>query len=125
MTNKEYGKIIAKNLKRILYDSGRKQVDVAKDLNIPKTTVSGWVNGTRVPRMDHIDMLCHYFNVRRSDIMDNANGYYEKNSNPAKSNDITTMFNALNSSGQAMALEYMRFLLSNDQYKKISSGFVS
>lgn len=32
--------------------------------------MSSWMNGTRVPRMDKIDLLCHYFNCKRSDIME-------------------------------------------------------
>lgn len=77
MTNQEYGKIIAKNLKRILYDSGKTQAEVAKELNINKATLSSWMTGTRVPKMSKIDLLCHYFNVSRVDIMEDKNGYYE------------------------------------------------
>lgn len=70
MNNEEYGKIIAKNLRRIMYDSGKTQADVARDLKINKATISSWMNGTRIPRMPNIDLLCHYFNVSRADIME-------------------------------------------------------
>ena len=70
VTEKEYGKIIAKNLKRIAYEAGKTQADIAKDLNIKKGTVSTWFCGTRIPRMDKIDALCNYFNVKRVDIME-------------------------------------------------------
>lgn len=66
----EYGKIIAKNLKAIMYEHKKTQADVAKDLGINKATVSSWMNGTRIPRMPKIDLLCHYFNVSRADIME-------------------------------------------------------
>ena len=85
MNNEEYGKIIAKNLRRIMYDSGKTQADVARDLKINKATISSWMNGTRIPRMPNIDLLCHYFNVSRADIMEEPKvqisglerGYYE------------------------------------------------
>ena len=66
----EYAKIIAKNLKRILYENQKTQADVSRDLHISKTTISSWMNGTRLPRMDKIDLLCHYLNCRRSDLME-------------------------------------------------------
>lgn len=70
MSDSDYGKIISKNLKRIMYEHEKTQADISKDLKISKATVSSWVTGSRVPRMDKIDMLCSYFNVSRYDIME-------------------------------------------------------
>lgn len=70
MSELEYAKIVASNLRRIMYEHNKTQADIAKDLHISKATVSSWINGTRVPRMPKIDLLCHYFNVKRSDIME-------------------------------------------------------
>ena len=70
MDNKEYAKVIANNLRRIMFDHNKTQADVSRDLQISKATLSSWMNGTRIPRMNNIDMLCHYFNVSRSDIME-------------------------------------------------------
>lgn len=70
MTEMEYTKLVARNLKRIAYENGKTQADIARDLHISKATVSSWMTGTRLPRMDKIDLLCHYFNCKRSDIME-------------------------------------------------------
>ena len=70
MTSLEYGKIISKNLKRIAYDNQKSQSDIARELGLKQATVSSWMNGTRIPRMNKIDLLCHYFNCRRTDIME-------------------------------------------------------
>ena len=70
MTSTEYGKIISRNLKRIAYENQKTQADIARDLNLKQATVSSWMNGTRVPRMKKIDLLCHYFNCTRVDIME-------------------------------------------------------
>ena len=70
MDNKEYAKIIANNLRRIMYENNKTQAEVARALGISKATLSSWMNGTRIPRMNNIDMLCHYFNVKRADIME-------------------------------------------------------
>lgn len=80
MTSTEYGKIISKNLKRIAYENQKTQADIARDLKLKQATVSSWMNGTRVPRMDKIDLLCHYFNCRRVDIMEeHSDEYYIDN----------------------------------------------
>lgn len=74
MGTQEYGKIIGKNLRRIASDANRTQAEIARDLRINKATVSSWMNGTRVPRMDKVDLLAHYFNVSRQDIMEDGVG---------------------------------------------------
>lgn len=118
MENKDYAKIISKNLKRVMVEYDRTQAQLSRDLHIPKTTLSGWMNGTRCPKMKSIDMLCRYFGVSRSDLTEEKTGFYAKSTNPAESGDINTMFAALNGTGQQMALEYMRFLLADNRYKK-------
>lgn len=70
MTEQEYAKVIAKNLKRIAYESGKSQVEIAKDLGLNPATLSSWMTGTRTPKMSKIDMLCDYFKCKREDIME-------------------------------------------------------
>ena len=70
MSEKDYALIVGANLRRIANEAGKTQSDVSKDLNIIKSTVSTWFRGERCPRMDKIDMLCEYFGVNRSDIME-------------------------------------------------------
>lgn len=67
---KDYGKIISQNLKRISYENDRTQADICRDLHLNDSTVSSWFNGSRIPRMDKVDMLCHYFNCKRADLME-------------------------------------------------------
>ena len=67
---KEYARIISQNLKRLAYESGKTQAEISRELKINKSSLSMWMNGERIPRMSKIDMLCNYFGVNRSDIMD-------------------------------------------------------
>ena len=76
---KEYAKVIAKNLRQIMYERQKTQADVARDLHISKATISSWMNGTRTPKMANIDMLCRYFNCTRSDLME-----IDKSTKPAQ-----------------------------------------
>lgn len=70
MTDAEYRKLIGKNIKRIAYENHKTQADIVRDLNLKQPTVSSWMNGTRMIKMEQIDMLCHYFNCSRADIME-------------------------------------------------------
>lgn len=64
---------IAKNLRRIMYDKGKSQADVVRDLGITQSTLSSWMNGKRTPLIGNIDMLAEYLGVTRSDIVDAPN----------------------------------------------------
>lgn len=70
MTDAEYRKVISRNLKRIAYDNHKTQADIVRDLGLKQPTVSSWMNGTRMIQMPEVDLLCHYFNCKRSDIME-------------------------------------------------------
>ena len=70
MKNEEYAKIVSKNLKRLAFVADKTQADISRELRIPKASISAWMNGTRVPKIETIDLLCGYFGVERDDIME-------------------------------------------------------
>ena len=120
MTNLEYGKIISKNLKRIAYDNQKSQADIARDLGLKQATVSSWMNGTRIPRMSKIDLLCHYFNCKRVDIMEEHVA-----SEPlmtAEEKAMLRLYRELNSIGKEKVMEYITDLSENQKYTKDTSS---
>lgn len=78
MTEKEYSKIVAKNIKRLAYEKGKTQVEIAKAIGVAQPTVACWMNGIRTPKMDKIDLLCNYFGCDREDIMEEYDPYRKK-----------------------------------------------
>ena len=68
MTERE-SKTIANNLRRLIFETGLSPAEVARQIGIGKATLSKWMNGTRVPRMDNIDMLARYLGVTREQIV--------------------------------------------------------
>lgn len=71
MGNTEYyRKIFAENLNKIMQLRNKTQSDIVNDLGLNKSAVSTWVNGTRLPRMDKVDLLAQYFHVNRSDLIE-------------------------------------------------------
>ncbi len=71
MSEEDYKKAFSRNLKRYMDDNGKTQTDIVRDLGFNKATVSTWVNGVKIPRMDKIDALCDYFDISRSDLIEN------------------------------------------------------
>lgn len=70
MQDEYYKKIFSKNLKYYMELNGKSQVDIVNDLGINKSAISTWCNGTRLPRMDKVNMLAQYFNITRSDLIE-------------------------------------------------------
>ena len=65
--NKE---IFAKNLKYYMDLNSKDRNDIARDLNIPYTTVTSWLKAEFYPRIDKIEMLANYFEIRKSDLVE-------------------------------------------------------
>ena len=47
--------------------------DICHDLKFPYTTFAEWYNGNIYPRIDKIEMLANYFNIKKSDLIENHN----------------------------------------------------
>lgn len=66
--NKE---IFAKNLQYYMNINGKDRNDVARDLDLPYTTVTSWCKGEFYPRIDKIELLANYFDIKKSDLVEN------------------------------------------------------
>ena len=65
--NKE---VFARNLKKCIAKSGKDRSDVAEELGFPYSTLTDWVNGKKYPRINNIEKLATYFNVSKSDLIE-------------------------------------------------------
>ena len=70
MSEEPYQKIFSKNLTYYMELNGKTQTDLINDLGFNKSAVSTWCNGTRLPRMEKVEMLARYFNINRSDLIE-------------------------------------------------------
>lgn len=70
MGEQEYQKLFSRNLRKYMSLNNKTQIDLINDLGFNKSAVSTWVNGTRLPRMDKINMLAEYFGINRSDLIE-------------------------------------------------------
>ena len=62
--------ILSKNLKKYINRSGKDRSEIAKDLNLSYSTLTDWINGNKYPRINNIEKLAVYFNVSKSDLIE-------------------------------------------------------
>lgn len=68
--NKE---VFARNLKYYMEENNIDRNKICEILSIPYTTLSDWLNAKKYPRIDKIEMLANYFNIQKSDLIENKN----------------------------------------------------
>ena len=76
--NSDYKKVFAKNLSNLLARNQKTQADLVADLRLNKSTISTWVNGTKMPRMNKIEQLANYFGVEKSDLIEDKSDTNEQ-----------------------------------------------
>lgn len=62
--------IMAKNLKHYIERSGKDRRQLAEIWGFPYSTVTGWVNGQKYPRIDRIEIMADYFGIQKSDLIE-------------------------------------------------------
>ena len=65
--NKE---ILAENLKYYMELNHKDRNDIARDLDIPYTTITSWLKAEFYPRINKIEMLANYFEIKKSDLVE-------------------------------------------------------
>lgn len=62
--------VLSKNLKKHIAKSGKDRSQVAEELGLSYSTLTDWVNGNKYPRINNIEKLAAYFNVSKSDLIE-------------------------------------------------------
>lgn len=117
MSEETYQKIFSKNLNYYMELNGKNQTDLINDLGFNKSAVSTWCNGTRLPRMDKVEILARYFNINRSDLIEekeSETGYYLNEETAATAQKIfeedNVLFDVYRSSDKERLVEYAKRL---------------
>lgn len=63
-------RIFARNLTRYIAQSGKTQKELADMLGVAQSTFNNWCTGVRYPRMDKVEQLARYFNIKKSDLIE-------------------------------------------------------
>lgn len=72
-------KIMSANLKYYMKLKNKTRKDICADLGFVYSTLNEWVNGTAYPRIDKIEKLANYFEIKKSDLIEDKNSDKSKN----------------------------------------------
>lgn len=103
--NKE---IMAKNIKYYMDKFGVDRKKLSTDLDIKYTTLTDWLKAKTYPRIDKIELLANYFNISKSDLVEEA------------SSDISSIYNQLDERRQKRVYNFAQTQLQEQQENKIS-----
>ena len=70
MTSLGNKEIFSRNLKRLMNENNIDRNTLCKNLNFRYSTVSEWISAKKYQRIDKIEMLANYFNVKKSDLIE-------------------------------------------------------
>lgn len=70
MAAENFKEIFARNLNYYMKKNNIKQIDLVNRFNVSKSTVSGWCNGIKIPRMDKIELLSELFGISKSALIE-------------------------------------------------------
>lgn len=115
MQDEIYKRTFSKNLRYYMEKNGKSQVDLINDLGLNRSAVSTWCNGTRLPRMDKVDALAKYFNINRSDLIEDHTDIKHNDPDPevvAKAMELYKRYDSLPPEMQKEFQDYLAFLQS-------------
>ena len=64
----KYRKIHSNTLNDLHNRSGKKQIDITREVGIPASTLTGYFKGTRLPAPENVEKLAKFFKVDKSEI---------------------------------------------------------
>ena len=111
--------IMADNIKRLLSAKGLNPRQLAIALDFKYTTVNDWVNAKTYPRIDKIEMLANFFNVSKSDLVEN------KTEEVPTTSPVQAIYDQLTPPRQAKALTYLEKQLLEQNEEETKKNEVS
>ena len=95
--------ILSKNLQYYMEVNKKERNEICRQLNIPYTTFTDWLNGTTYPRIDNIEILAEYFGIQKSDLIEDK----------PKNFDDDIEIKALSLDERALILDYRKILVED------------
>lgn len=85
MSNLGNKEVMAKNLKYYVERCGKSQKELAEIVGVSTSTFNDWMKAKNYPRIDKIELLANYFNILKSDLIEDKSADHQK---MQKKNDI-------------------------------------
>lgn len=120
-------KVFAQNLNYYMNLNHKDRNDIARDLNLPYTTITSWCKAEFYPRIDKIQLLANYFGIKKSDLVEHKeknnsikleDEYNKKLFISADAMQLLENYNKLNDFGKETANQRLEELTKIDEYTK-------
>lgn len=117
MTEEEQKRIFSKNLNYFINQSGKQQKEIASDLGYSPTTFNTWCVGKIIPNTGKIQKIADYFNIGKSDLLDDKSNIKDTKDNILEKLDLNAM-RQLNDSNITKVNKYANNLLNLQQMEE-------
>ena len=107
---KEMNRNISRNISHYMDALQINQTELAKRLGCANTTVSMWIQGDSVPRLEKIDKMCEIFHCTRSDLLSDTPKTKEEIENDQIRDMFIEKFGRFNTEQKLRLLAYMEKL---------------
>lgn len=97
----EQNRIFAKNLSEQLESHNKTQADLAKHCAVSTASVAYWATGQKMPRIDKVQMIADYLNIKKSDLLEEHDSEDEQ---------LLVEFHKFEPEVRTRMLEYFRLL---------------
>lgn len=111
--NKE---IFANNLSFYMEQKGVDRNTLCADLDLKYTTVRDWLKGITYPRIGKIELLANYFNINKSDLIENKNSTAQPSDSLLE--EITNTARKLNTDNKKNVLRMSEDLLDEQEKRR-------
>ena len=118
MTKEEQQRIISKNLKSLIEQSGKTQKAIALDTGFSVTRFGNWCTGKATPKFHAIRKLADYFGVDVTAITDEAPDYRVIKLESEHEAALLQMFRSLNDEGKMKMLGNADDLIQSQKYRR-------
>lgn len=76
--------IMAANILYYMRLHGKSRNDLCRDLEFKYSTLSGWLNAEKYPRIDKIEKMANYFHITKADLVEARSTYPKPKGNVIK-----------------------------------------
>lgn len=111
----KYKKNFSENLIFFMNLRGKTQTDIITDLGINKSVISSWCNGTRLPRMNKLELIANYLDVPFWRLIEDKSKQNTTDENQLFS-ILSKKISCLNELGQKKVLDTVNDLLQINKY---------
>jgi transcriptional regulator with XRE-family HTH domain len=100
-------------------ESGKTRREICEALGFSYFTFTSWVNGSKYPRMDKVEMLAEYFGILKSDLIEDKSSE-EKEKAPGEEltegeKALIELFRRVPAESQQLVLGMIRAALNTDK----------